>query len=656
MSKRRVTLIYPPFIPYGYLQIYPSLPVLAGSLRAYGFAARQIDLNNSFLDWYLNSKQMSDDIARARKRQAALERKKALTETEYQEYVSIQTIEELYASIRENSEDVNIFIPDFVRALGIAVPQPSQQSELIRMTKDRCKGLRLIRKFYSEQIDNICEGDPLFFGVSVVMTPQVIPALILSQTIRRHLGREAKIFWGGPLMSLLGDESLRAFLKHGKLDGVICGEGEEAASELAAQLDRGKMVRGSIPNFSYLESGTIKKSGVGPKKHISEYPLPYYDLRELKRYRKITPVSILISRGCRWGKCAYCEYPRLYKRKQLKTPERAIDDLRQLVSRYPGHKLWLACDMLDAKYVRKFCRLIIKEKIKFQWLAYMRVEPKFTLADLKMITEAGCFWVNVGLESLDTAVLKRINKGYTADQAVDFLKMLGKSGIGAQVNMIIDLPGTTYRSALKQLDLLQSVLEEGARNGLERNVAANPLLIPKNAPMGICPKKYGIDLKLEGGKNRGSYINYMPYAKDKWMSDDERNELAERYDEVNTTLLTIKSNAISRNTKVRPSSMLNCERKRIVSQVHQFDPEGENGLHRKRPGEFVRILNMRDGLSITMPRADIVEWIFKKLPVSFSELKKAFENAVKLSKRADIGDLLDVLDELMRVGLIRISM
>jgi hypothetical protein len=655
MDGSRIVLVYPPLVSMGHLLIYPSLPTLAGSLRAGGFVTKQLNLNSDFIGWYLKSKHISKEMAQVRRRKNALEKRQTLTAAEYQEYTRAQSLNELYAAMRKKGCDINRFVAEFFSAAGIDVPEPAIKSDLVKMMKGKDKGLDLIRSFFRERLGAIDRPTSLFVGISVVMPKQIIPSLILSRMIKRSAWKGVKLFWGGPLMSLIGDDSLKTILKRGDIDGIIKGEGEEAILEIARQLKRDDLLPKSVPNMVFLKANRIMSSGIVPKKHIREYPLPYYDRRNLKKCSGTTSISVLLSRGCTWGKCAFCEYPRLYGRKQLKTPKRAIADISQLIARYPGHKLWLECDMLDAAYIRELCRSIIRERLDFKWLAYMKADPQYSLADLKMIKKAGCMRVAVGVESLGSRILKAINKGYTADQAVEFLRKLGRSGIEAQINMIVDLPGTTYESALGQIDVLRDVLEDAVKRGLKRTVSPNLLRVSKNAPMGMCPKKYGIRLSVKDTKNKKYYINNLPFEDNLWMDPDEKDAILEEYHDLNISLEIARSSHFAAGKRLRPSSVMNCEKGFTLLQKHSFESEDDGGIHRRTSEQYIRLYNMQNNLSMMIPEPRTVKWILNNLPMKLSDLEAAYRKTAGGSGRAGQETLVGILESLMSIDVVHMT-
>jgi radical SAM superfamily enzyme YgiQ (UPF0313 family) len=458
------------------------------------------------------------------------------------------------------------------------------------------------------------------------------------------------------MMSYVDDDTYRLIFEYGMADGIVDGEGEEAITEIAKILKKNPKENNvslkTVPNLIFMEGSQLVRSDARPRIHISEYPLPHYDKRMLKKYGSVSPLGILLSRGCSWGKCAFCEFPKTYNRKQLIEPEKAADNIHRLISKYPGHPVRLQCDMMEPAYVRYLCKTIVKRGIKFQWRAFMRADAEYSLADLKLIKRSGCILVNVGIESLDTKVLSIINKGYTADQAVSFLRNLLKSGIDAEIHMIINLPGTNYRSALKQYRILKKLLENAEKGKVRHSVWPAILLVSKNAPLGICPEKYGIELTIPKHRKLSDYINYLPYLSRQSISDNEADRIVDLYRELNSSLEEMKLCKLWNRKSLYPSDRLHYQKNWIMVQDHLFDPDGKGGIHHRAPRAFARVADIQNGPSFFISNADLVRWILKKLPISLSDLRKAFRKEEPF--QIDEIDLVDTLQDMISIGVLEV--
>jgi len=279
---------------------------------------------------------------------------------------------------------------------------------------------------------------------------------------------------------------------------------------------------------------------------------------------------------------------------------------------------------VEPQYMMKLTRLIIQERIKARWMGYLRVDSRYTLDDLLLMRRAGCFSVTVGVESLDSRVLKAINKGYTAAEAVSFLKKLFHSGIEMQANMIVNLPGTTYRSALKQHKIMKELFESEAKRGIVYGVAARPLDISRNAPMGIRPEKYGIEIAIGAGKRVGEYLNCLPHIDLKGMTAEEIASILGLYDKLNNSMESNGFKSADTKTVLCGSDVIKFNHSSAYLQDSLFANAKVNGLHSRLPSPSLRLCNLEDGGHLTLSNKGLVEDVVRRLPLRFRDLKDVY--------------------------------
>jgi hypothetical protein len=357
MISRSAVLIFPPLVEILYSLIYPSLPVLASVLRKHGYGAKQLEMNSAFVDWYLGSEEFSRTIRRAKRRHDILDGRRALNSDEYEEYVRAEQLK-MYAEMwKSGFGDPVVYTGYIFELMGLnladSVDGPVRKTDIVKMMLGNSSTIRLIRAFYKHYFASRKWKRPMFVGVSVAMLTQLVPALILSNWIKRSVWKGIKLFWGGPLVNLMGEDMYRTIFKYGLVDGIVEGEGEDAIISIANAIRRKDGSLKSVPNLVYLDGLRVVKSEIRSKGHINEYPPPLYDQRELNKRPYSSMLSVVITRGCMWSKCAFCTEPILYKCKQVKEAERVVDDIDCLITRNPGHNILMSCDMMGPSYMRK---------------------------------------------------------------------------------------------------------------------------------------------------------------------------------------------------------------------------------------------------------------------------------------------------------------
>ncbi len=178
------------------------------------------------------------------------------------------------------------------------------------------------------------------------------------------------------------------------------------------------------------------------------YPLPLH--HKFKRHLYSVPIAIrqpstiiMGSAGCPY-RCRFCVAS------EIKYRFRDIDNLiAELKAVYQmGYKEVGFNDfMFDARYDRtiEICQRIIDEKIKLTWACSCRVDA-LDEPLLKLMKQAGCHTIQVGIESASQIALDEQLKDTTVDKARQTIAVCKKVGIRVFGNFIIGLPGESEES------------------------------------------------------------------------------------------------------------------------------------------------------------------------------------------------------------------
>jgi radical SAM superfamily enzyme YgiQ (UPF0313 family) len=227
-------------------------------------------------------------------------------------------------------------------------------------------------------------------------------------------GQGLPVVMGGAHTSFLPQEGLE------HADFVVCGEGDEALPELVAALQNGGDFA-TIGNLCYGDGGTVRQN---PWRSMVEdldaLPMPDYNLIHgwnPRRGRRI--VSIATSRGCPFN-CRFCSVILLFGRKyRCNSIDRVMEEIYQNGSQ--GDHIFFCDDNFTAnrERIKELCERVLRENLKIEWSAQVRVEAAKDPELLELMARAGCYLVFVGLESINPAALKAYNKSQTVENIKD---------------------------------------------------------------------------------------------------------------------------------------------------------------------------------------------------------------------------------------------
>jgi ribosomal peptide maturation radical SAM protein 1 len=193
------------------------------------------------------------------------------------------------------------------------------------------------------------------------------------------------------------------------------------------------------------------------------------------------------SRGCWWGQkfhCTFCGLNGETMAMRAKSASRVIAELQHLLRQHPTTFV----SMVDNIMPHEFFRTLIprlRTELPGVTLFYEQ-KSNLSLARLVALKEAGVGVIQPGIESLSTAVLKRMDKGVTAVQNLALLRYARAVGVALNWSLLYGFPGDRlceYEEILGLLPLLSH---------FNPPVALCPLNIDRFSPYFKEPMKYGL--------------------------------------------------------------------------------------------------------------------------------------------------------------------
>jgi anaerobic magnesium-protoporphyrin IX monomethyl ester cyclase len=204
----------------------------------------------------------------------------------------------------------------------------------------------------------------------------------------------------------------------------------------------------SIAGLAWRDNGEIVINADRPFiPDLDDLPVPLHELLPLDKQRmpmiKGPFTFIVTSRGCPAG-CKFCIKHVSYQTSvRLRSPERIFEELQRLAA-LGVHNVNMYADLftVNREQVVGLCRLIIESGLKVKWTCNSRVDY-VDEEMLRLMSQAGCWFISWGIESANEQILKRTHKGYRKEQALRALNWAHAAGINNWGYFIIGLPGET---------------------------------------------------------------------------------------------------------------------------------------------------------------------------------------------------------------------
>jgi radical SAM superfamily enzyme YgiQ (UPF0313 family) len=118
--------------------------------------------------------------------------------------------------------------------------------------------------------------------------------------------------------------------------------------------------------------------------------------------------------------------------------------------------------VVNKEKVKELCMEILKENLKINWSAFIRVDS-VNEEMLDLMRRSGCTELGLGVESGSDRVLKLANKGYSREQALQGVKLIKKMNIRPIINIMIGFPYERVKdvedtiSLIKELKVLTNI-------------------------------------------------------------------------------------------------------------------------------------------------------------------------------------------------------
>jgi radical SAM superfamily enzyme YgiQ (UPF0313 family) len=339
-------------------------------------------------------------------------------------------------------------------------------------------------------------------GISINFETQILCALTLIAEIRKEKPN-LPIILGGALMPYIGKVFVTDELLRGQVDGVVVNEGQTAVIHILERLSRKKRTKDNlfdgIPN-------TITPSLTELKKYYFEdldaLPMPDFDGLPLESYlspKKVIP--LVVSKGCYWGQCAYCDLMPGTKRYRSRNALKVLNDVLQLSEKWKTSFFTFLGDSLHPEDAKFISQALLKSGRKVAWSTDVRLEQDFTPELTKLMREAGCVLVAPGLEMLSDRVLSVADKGLTRYGIESTIQCFAGAGIHITAQAMMGFPGETVEEMQITHDFLTS------RHAPISFVLLSQFLVLKDSRIGRKPHLFGIRVD----RNTWKGFNYSTY-------------------------------------------------------------------------------------------------------------------------------------------------
>ena len=291
-------------------------------------------------------------------------------------------------------------------------------------------------------------------GFSICLC-QLCASLYFIQKIKRKLPT-LPIVVGGSAFNRTA--YLKLMQRFPAIDFAVYGEGEIPLRRIVSHLMKPAGERCWTPTPGIITAGDKADQqpvAFNQVPDLSELPPPnfsdYFDLLEsFSPQTKFFPtLPVEMSRGCWWkrthagdcqGGCAFCNLNLQWSGYRSKSASQIIDEIDQLTSAHRSLSVTFVDNLIPRKTGSTAFGQMKHIKKDLRMFCELRADtPKSMLIQMK---QAGVEEVQIGIEALSTALLKKLNKGTTAIRNLQIMKFCEELRLVNTSNLILQFPGS----------------------------------------------------------------------------------------------------------------------------------------------------------------------------------------------------------------------
>jgi radical SAM superfamily enzyme YgiQ (UPF0313 family) len=287
-------------------------------------------------------------------------------------------------------------------------------------------------------------------------TPTRKTSFALARTVK-SVWPDVPVVYGGCHASFAVEDTLRHVPQ---IDYIVQGEGEYPFLALCRHFVRGETQDlAALPGLAWRTGAQVRTNRPQRIENLDALPIP--DRAILGTYRMGMEFLdgeadfLVTSRGCP-AACSFCSAARMFPGGvRLRSMAHVHPELEQIMARkkITGLKLFDSTFTADRNHVLAFCRMV--QPYRLQWECEVRADTvdRELLAAMRA---AGCFYIDIGLETTSERMQQALHKHVTTAQVEQVLAWARELGIRTKVFFIFGLLDQTYVECKRDTDYLRA--------------------------------------------------------------------------------------------------------------------------------------------------------------------------------------------------------
>lgn len=301
---------------------------------------------------------------------------------------------------------------------------------------------------------NLQKESPAIVGFYTLTQNYYTTEALLRET--RAILPEAITWVGGPHVSF----EVEAALGSG-FDIIFLFEAEHTAIEVAQSQFKNEGKLEKIKGIAFLHDNKVIRTPPRPReKQLDRFPFPARDLFSMHLYPR--PGTIMTSRGCP-NKCIFCCSSTFEGDYRVRSPGNVIREIQEMHETWGINDFYFIDNVFTANPSRakKIAGMIRALDLPIGWYCVSRVDL-VTPGLMKALAEAGCYRIELGVESGNLQVIEALRKKITLDQVHSACDIILSFGMQPMFTFQVGHPNDTPETVEATLSLAASLRERGA--------------------------------------------------------------------------------------------------------------------------------------------------------------------------------------------------
>jgi anaerobic magnesium-protoporphyrin IX monomethyl ester cyclase len=366
----------------------------------------------------------------------------------------------------------------------------------------------LFLSFYSgDLVPRLLAEAPELAVIAISLRSQLIPALTLARVLKSaqpgiHISvsgvflhyQQATVRKWARLFDFVDSVILGAFRQY---EGGFAEVG--VVAELARALARG----GSLDNVAgllYRDSRSVRQVPGAAPADIETLPTPDFDGVADEKYLAPEIVyPLAITKGCYWGRCAFCTRTEPYAQRSAET---VLRDMQSLRRRYGARCFYFTDDAIRPELLASLSAGLTQALPDSFWHSMMRFDRALDREACLLMRRSGCRCLEFGLESASARLLKLTRKGTTLEIIRNVLSHCSAAGIEPRVFCIVGFPGETENEIAETVRFLKECSD------IIRSVRIVRFMLEPGSYMEAKPAEFGL-IQVIGEPDRDLAANLL---------------------------------------------------------------------------------------------------------------------------------------------------